>query len=98
MSTGTKHQWPRRPQSWFNLSNELELSNELKRDLPAHQASALASAKPLRRSAQGTRMNLQRAFAHNAEPSLEKSASWIVAFSAMFLHPLSAASHNLLNL
>lgn len=31
MSTGTKYQWPRRQQSWFNLSNELELSNELKR-------------------------------------------------------------------
>jgi hypothetical protein len=43
-------------------------------------------------------MNLQRAFAHNAEPSLEKSASLIVAFSAMFRHPLSAASRNLLNL
>jgi hypothetical protein len=38
------------------------------------------------------------AFAHKADPSLEKSASWIVAFSPMFRHPLSGASRNLLNL
>lgn len=70
MSTGTKYQWQRRPYSGFNLSNELELSSELKgissstgfsrSGTPADQANALASAKLLRRCAQGRRISLQR--------------------------------------